>query len=234
MKNGNQKCVAVILAAGIGSRMNSSTTKQSLSILGKSVLRRTLEAFEHSSEVDGIIIVSRTEELEFAREEAEALLKVKRIVTGGQTRAESAKKGFLAAKGEYDFIMIHDAARCLITSEKIDAVAKAAYQYGAASASHPMTDSVKLVEEGLILKDIARNTLVAVQTPQAFSMNIYESALARASSLGSEITDDNSLVESIGVKVYAIDTGKDNIKITEPCDLEFVEFIISKREKRKE
>ena len=234
MQNKKYRTVAVILAAGIGSRMNSAVTKQQLSVLGKSVLRRTLEAFEDSSEVDAVVIVSRHEEIEFARNEANSLSKVERIVVGGETRAESAKKGFLAAGDDCGVVMIHDAARCLITGEKIDAVANAAYEHGAASASHSMTDSIKLVEGCFILKNIARDTVVSVQTPQAFSADLYRSALEKASSLGSEITDDNSLVELVGAKVFLVDTGKDNIKITDPSDLDLAEFIISKREKRKE
>ena len=234
MQNKKYRTVAVILAAGIGSRMNSAVTKQQLSVSGKSVLRRTLEAFESSEEVDAVVIVSRREEIEFARNEANSLSKVEKIVVGGETRAESAKKGFFAIEEDCGVVMIHDAARCLITGEKIDAVANAAYEYGAASASYPLTDSIKLVEGQYILKNIARDTVVAVQTPQAFSAELYRSALEKASSLGSEITDDNSLVELVGAKVFLVDTGKDNIKITDPSDLDLAEFIISKREKRKE
>jgi 2-C-methyl-D-erythritol 4-phosphate cytidylyltransferase len=229
MQNKKYRTVAIILAAGIGSRMNSVVTKQQLLISGKSVLRRTLEAFESSAEVDAVVIVSRREEIEFARNEANLLNKVKSIVVGGETRAESAKKGFLAIEDDCDFVMIHDAARCLITGEKIDAVANAAYEHGAASASHPLTDSVKLVEGPYILKNIARDSVVSVQTPQAFSAELYRSAIDKASSLGSEITDDNSLVEIVGAKVFLLDTGKDNIKITDPSDLMFAEFFISRR-----
>jgi 2-C-methyl-D-erythritol 4-phosphate cytidylyltransferase len=228
MQNTTYKTVAVILAAGVGSRMNSSTTKQKLVICGKSVLRRTLEAFESSREVEAVIVVTRQDELEFARKEASVLEKVIDFVIGGETRAESAKNGFLAAKDLCDFVMIHDAARCLITGKKIDAVATATYVHGAASASHYISDSIKIVADGFITKNVNRNELISVQTPQAFAKDLYASALAVASSLGSEVTDDNSLVELIGVNVYPVDTGKDNIKITDPEDIELAEYLISR------
>ena len=222
---------AVILAAGSGSRMNVTKTKQTLDICGKSVMRRTLEAFDSASCVDSIVLVCKSDEVQFAYSEIEGLNKTIKIIVGGKCRAESAKLGFLATPEDTEFVMIHDCARCLVTLEDINSVAEAAYLYGAATASTKVTDTVKKCDNsGMIATTVPRDGLRAVQTPQAFSCELYARALALPDILYDTVTDDNMLMEKIGIPVFCVDTEKTNIKITTLSDIDLAEFILSKRE----
>ena len=220
---------AIILAAGCGSRMGKSMTKQRMSILGESLLYRSVRAFSECSAVDSIVVVCRADEADWVREEIDCLPKLYAIVIGGKTRAESARIGFFAIPEECDFVAIHDGARCLITPEGITAVADAAFLCGAATASCPMTDTVKLCDgEGDIIKTVPRAQLSLAQTPQIFSRTLYAQALASAESDAS-VTDDNMLVESLGVKIRTVNTGKENIKITTAEDIPLAEYLLGRR-----
>ncbi len=224
-----QKTAAVILAAGAGSRMKLDRTKQTIVIYGKSVLRRTLEAFDNSSCVSSITVVCKSDELEFAIRECKTLKKQTNVVIGGKSRAESAMLGFKSIPDDSEFVMIHDGARCLITPFEIDTVANGAYEYGSATASYAVTDTIKLCDENsLILRTVPRNGLRFVQTPQAFSVDLYNRALKNTPVLDDSITDDNMLIEKLGEKIFCADTSSRNIKITTNSDIELAEFIIKK------
>ena len=228
MSNLSNKTAAIILAAGIGSRMGCEKTKQTIEIAGKSVLKHTLLAFEASERVDEIVVVCRENEFDFVNKELHGVSKPKRVVKGGKCRAESAFFGFNALSKDVEHLLIHDAARCLITPAEIDKVADAAYEFGAATASLPISDTVKLCDNGKTVKTVPRGNLRSMQTPQAFSRKIYSKAIETAT-LDETVTDGNMLVEAIGVSSYCVDTLPTNIKITTSYDLELAEFILSKR-----
>ena len=220
---------ALILAAGSGSRMGMGITKQRLTVLGKTVLRRAVEAFERCTAVDSITVVCKGEELEQIRNDLSGIEKLEQIIIGGKTRAESAKIGFTALKNKSGTVLIHDGARCLVTEDDIKKVADAAREFGCATASCRVTDTVKIVEGDGIISTLDRSSLRTVQTPQGFACELYARALENADATGAEITDDNMLVEMLGIRIRAVDTSSDNIKITTPQDLELAEFIIKKR-----
>jgi 2-C-methyl-D-erythritol 4-phosphate cytidylyltransferase len=226
--NGN-KVTAVILAAGSGSRMNSKTTKQRMILGGKSVLQRTVSVFNSCSSVESIIVVVRADELDFAKNELSCFSKVAGIVPGGATRVESSFLGFSAIKNQTGLVAIHDAARCFVTEGMIEAVISDAKRYGAATASAVLTDTVKSVDgEGNIIKNIPRNSLVLVQTPQIFRAEYYKKAIETVDITDASITDDNMLMEKIGIKVHCTDTGKSNIKLTTAEDLIYADYILKK------
>ncbi len=221
---------AVILAAGSGTRMNINTTKQQLLIDGKTVLRRSLEAFDACPQITSITVVVREGEEDFAKEQIFGLGKVEDIVVGGKTRAESARIGFSAIPKNSDFVAIHDAARCLITPEAISSVIADAVAYGAATASARVTDTVKLVDtSGFVTDTPDRDYVMLATTPQIFKTDIYSSALDKVGYTDSAVTDDNMLVERAGYKVFCTDTGRENIKITHAGDVEYAEFILRRR-----
>ncbi len=224
---------AVILAAGCGKRMGAGTTKQRLELLGKSVLRHTLEAFYACHDVQSIVVVTREDEIDFATEQTAGIEKVRAIVTGGKTRAESAKRGFEKIPEEADFVAIHDAARCLITPADISSVVMDAIKYGASSAAARAQDTVKTVDsDGFVTSTVPRDTVRLASTPQIFSTYIYNKALRGYSGeIDESITDDNMLVEKTGVRIHITDISSWNIKITQPGDLEIAEFILKRRQK---
>lgn len=223
----NTSVCAVILAAGSGSRMKLDITKQKILLGNESVLHRTVRIFQSSESIDSIIVVCRADEIEFAKEETSEFSKVAEVVVGGETRMESAKLGFFAIPENSDYVAIHDAARCFVTSDMIAAVLSDAEKYGAATASSKVTDTVKLVgKDNCISKTVDRDTLVSVQTPQIFRADLYKKALD-AYKGNVNITDDNMLVELIGVSPYCTDTGKRNIKLTTVEDLDIANHLLN-------
>lgn len=223
-------CCAIILAGGKGERMNSSLTKQRISILGKSVLRHTLLAFEGCDMIDAIVVVCRAGEEDFVNQEALGINKLVKVTRGGACRAESARLGFEIVKGCYDYVAIHDGARCLITPDMIKRVVTRAYECGAASASTIATDTIKIVDsEGFVVSTPDRKNLMLATTPQIFSTYIYSKALENVQ-INADITDDNMLVEKTGTRVSCVDVGRENIKITTPMDVYIAELILKGRE----
>ncbi len=223
-------CCAIILAAGKGERMNSNVTKQKINILGKSVLRRTIEAFDACCDIDAIVVVCRAGEEDFVRGEAVGVKKLINVTRGGAYRAESARLGFDAVKDSYDYVAIHDAARCLITADMISSVLSSAIEFGAATAAAFASDTVKIVDEcGFVISTPDRKRVMQASTPQIFSTYIYNNALL-AVELSPDITDDNMLVEKAGGRVACVDVGVENIKITTPKDIYLAELILKGRE----
>lgn len=227
-KSSKNRISAIILAAGSGTRFSKEITKQRASILGKSVLYRTVKTFSDCDLVDSIVVVCRAEELAWVKTELAAIDKIFDIIVGGKTRAESARKGFYATPTNAEYVAIHDAARCLITAENICEVAQKAFVYGAATACTAVTDTLKIVEDdGFINRTVPREKLFSAQTPQIFEKTLYAKALESCSCY-EKITDDNMLIETIGEKIYPVDIGRGNIKITTTDDLAYAEYILER------
>ena len=222
-------CTAILLAAGGGTRFDAKRAKQTYDLLGKSVLRRSAEALAHASSVDAIVAVVRREDIPFAEAELSGLPVPVTFTVGGETRQASAAIGFSAIPKETTEILIHDAARCLITSDGVDAVADAVRTYGAASAVTAVNDTVKcLSEEGMIVSTENRDRLCLAATPQGFSVSLYRGALENAKKVNISVTDDNMLVESLGESIHPVYIAG-NPKITTPDDMLYAEFLLRKR-----
>ena len=222
------KLIAIILAAGSGSRMGGNTTKQRMLLCGESLLKRSVRAFEKSDLIDGIILVSREDEVAWAREETKEFSKLLMVVSGGNSRVESARIGFSQLPCDAELVAIHDAARCLIKSEDISLIAEKAIVYGAASAVASVVDTVKMVDDdGLIHDTIPRDRLFIAQTPQIFAKDIYEKALLQYKE-SEKITDDNMLLELMGNRIYPVNIGKYNIKLTTAEDFDYAEYLIER------
>ena len=219
---------AIILAAGSGSRMGVDVTKQRINILGESLLRRSVSAFSSCDKITDIVVVCRADELEWARSETKGISKLFALIPGGKTRAESAKIGFNSTPSDTEYVAIHDGARCLVTPEIISKVVDAALEKGAATAGSMLTDTVKRIDAGMINKTIPRESLFAAHTPQIFKRDLDERALENSSS-DEQITDDNMLLELLGVRVCPVDTGNENIKITKAEDIALAEYILKRR-----
>ena len=223
------KMSAVILCAGSGSRMNLGYTKQKAKILGESVLHRAVRIFNSSENVGEIIIVSKDDEVDFAKSETAEFEKVKKIVVGESTRQGSASVGFSASSAEFGYVAMHDAARCLVTHEMIDSVFYDAIKYGCATASCKVYDTIKEIDEDMnIVRTIERDSLRQVQTPQIFKRELYKKALINLQKNNLTVTDDNKMLELIGIKPHCTETGKNNIKLTVKEDLEYAEFLLSR------
>ena len=236
MANGlsDHKTAAIVLAAGNSTRMEGANKQLEL-VCDIPVLARTLLAYEACPLIDEIILVLRLPDFPAAREIRETyhISKLTKLVTGGATRQESAKRGLNELDDSFRYVAVADGARCLITSEAITRVCLAAYRHEAASAAHKINDTVKRTSAlGAIIETVDRTNLWAVQTPQVFHKTLYTAAHAKAEDDGFVGTDDNSLVEHLGYRVYLVECGAENLKITTPDDLPLASAIIKMREDR--
>lgn len=219
--------VSVILpAAGRGKRMQAGVNKVFLSLMGKPILFHTLRAFAAVEEVQEVIIVTGAEEVEplrrFLRGAGPVLRRSFRsikVVEGGSERQYSVWNGLKASSIESDVVLVHDAARPLVSRATIEAVIDAARAHGAAIAAVPEKNTVKIVEDGCVTATPDRSKLWAVQTPQGFSRSLLMEANEKAVSDGFLGTDDASLVERCGAKVHVVMDSYRNIKVTTPEDL---------------
>ena len=196
------------------------------------MLARTLRAFESCRLIDEIIVVTREDRLmEFAAlRDRYCITKLTQVVVGGSTRAGSSLAGVMAASKKATVIAIHDGARPLVTPELIERVIRKAEERQAAAPVLPLKDTVKERSGDMLIKTPPRETLAAVQTPQAFRAELIRAALTEAQEQKLAITDDCSAVEAIGLPVAAVDGDEENIKITTAMDVIIAGEIIRRRE----
>ncbi len=231
---------AILLAGGTGSRMEreDGTTKQMILLSGMPLIARTVQVFEQSKAVSEIVLVAREEEFDAYEEMKQTYgwTKVKKIVPGGGTRQDSAFAGFRSISDETELVLIHDGARCLVTEEMIERVAREALVHGAAIAAQRANATVKKVDaKGMIEETIDRDTVWLAQTPQAFATEVYRAAVYLTKSKGVfTATDDAMFVENVDLPVTVVDCGDENIKITTLRDLYVAEAILAEREQRRQ
>ena len=227
------KTVAIIPSAGKGKRMKKEVSKPYLLLADKPILAHTLSPFEESSLVHEVIVTVSPGEIEYCRREvieAFHLTKVSRVLAGGKERQDSIWEGLKKVPSDCGIVIIHDGVRPLITRQLIEASIAAAQRYGAAVLALPLKDTVKMVtEEHEVIETPARNTLMAIQTPQTFQFDIIRKAYEKAMNEGFYGTDDSLLVERMGIKVRVIPGGYENLKITTPEDLLLAEVLLKQR-----
>lgn len=229
-----QPTTAIIVASGSSTRMGEGVSKQMIMLDGIPVVARTIMAFDACEYIDEIIVVAKEDQFYLYRE-FQKLYKFKklvRLVSGGSTRQQSVRNGFSAIGKNARFVAIHDGARCLITPEQIESVCIAAYKNNCATAATRAVDSIKISNgKNLFIDSSAdRNHIWMAQTPQVFKTEIYDLALKKADADRLEVTDDNSLVENLGVSIKLVECGRSNIKITTQEDIPLALAIIRSRE----
>lgn len=232
----NKRFSAVILAGGMSSRMGGISKQQSL-LVGLPVIVYTLRAFERAPSCAEILIVSREDECKLYEDYKTryGIAKLKGAVPGGATRQESAFIG-MENLPDAEYLAFHDAARCLVTSEDVENVFKAAKKYKSAAACTAATDTVKTVDSSgktIPDKQTDRSRLRCMQTPQIFYGDLYRAAAYTAKKDGYLGTDDCALLEHVGFGVKTVDCGKENLKITTPVDLLIAETILRRRKEEK-
>lgn len=219
---------AIVLAGGRGKRMNYHKSKQFIEIKGKPVLVYTLEKFIYNKSIDEVILVLPEDEVDYCKKEVlqRYSLKVDRIVIGGKERQDSVFNA-LEAMEKANIVLIHDGARPFISEKIIEEGIKYANIYGAAAPGVTPKDTIKVKNEDNISVDTPdRNTLVAVQTPQCFKYDEIYQCHRKIKEENAIVTDDTSVVEKYGHKVYLYEGDYTNIKITTPEDLILAERLI--------
>lgn len=233
-----EKCIAIVLAAGQGKRMNASVQKQYLLIKGHPVLYYSLKAFEESF-VDEIILVTGKDEIQYCRSEIVehyGFQKVKQIVAGGKERYHSVYEGLCAVQGA-DYVFIHDGARPFVTEGIMERTLQGAREYGACVAGMPVKDTIKMIDEdGFTESTPERSKVWLVQTPQTFSYalikNAYQELIEQEKNgYAINVTDDAMVLECItGRKTKLTEGSYENIKITTPSDLQVAESLLAEKE----
>ena len=216
----NFKVNAIIPAGGTSSRFGKSN-KLLEKIGEKEVIKYTVEAFEKSN-VDEIIICANISIIEDLQRILSDCKKV-RIIEGGASRQESVFNGIKAC--ECDYILIHDAARPMITTDLINTAIDEVVFKNALTVATKTIDTIKEVVDGKIVKTIDRSKLYNTQTPQAFRYDLIREAHEKL--LGQSFTDDAGMLEALGQTVYILNGSYKNIKITTQNDIDIAKVYLA-------
>lgn len=227
---------AIVLAAGKGSRMNSSTPKQYLSLAGKPVLYYSLEAFSKSN-ADNIVLVTGKGDEEYCQREIVERYKINKpacIVAGGEQRYDSVYCGLKAA-AKADYVLIHDGARPLIDVETINHAIEKVKEVKACVVGMPVKDTIQLVNTCMEIETTPKREQVwMAQTPQCFSYELVLRSYQKAiQAKDATITDDAMVVHTYAkAPIVMMEGSYQNIKITTPEDIAVAEVLFKEREKK--
>ena len=215
--------LALIVAAGVGERLGAARPKALVELGGQPMVQWSIDALRRVQEIERIVIA-----LPPGVQAPPGVIGVE----GGAVRSSSVQRA-LAAAGEGETVLVHDAARPLLTAELARAVIAALQSdegAAAAIAAAPVTDTIKRVDDaGAVVQTLERRSLWAVQTPQVFRRAALEHALDVPAEVLAEATDDAWLIERAGGKVIVVSVEADNLKVTTPLDLEIAERLLRQR-----
>ena len=222
--------IAIIAAAGAGTRMASDRPKQFLLLAGMPVIFHTLKPFEQCESINEVIVVLPAEEsagfLSLAAKYG--LRKLARVVPGGATRADSVKRGLMAIRSATaEIVAVHDGVRPFVSVEEIEATIAAARTNGAAILAAPVTDTIKQVVDQRVTRTFDRAGLRRALTPQCFRYDLLRQAYQAADVADPSLTDESVLVEKLGHPVSIVVGSVRNIKITTVEDLAIAEAILA-------
>jgi 2-C-methyl-D-erythritol 4-phosphate cytidylyltransferase len=222
--------IAIIAAAGAGTRMARDRPKQFLLLAGQPVIFRTLQVFEECDSIDEVIVVLPAAEsagfLSLAGKYG--VRKLARVVPGGATRADSVKRGLLAIRAATaEIIAVHDGVRPFVTADEISRTVAAAKTDGAAILVAPVTDTIKQVSDEQVVKTLDRSSLRRALTPQCFRYELLRDAYQHADVNDPSLTDESALVEQLGRRVSIVEGSARNIKITTLEDLVIAEGFLA-------
>jgi 2-C-methyl-D-erythritol 4-phosphate cytidylyltransferase len=218
---------AIIVAGGSGSRMNSSTPKQFISLIGRPVLLHTVQIFLSAFDEMQLIVVLPEQYFDIGSSILEnASIKTRtKLVVGGNTRFQSVKNG-LALVPQNAIVFVHDAVRCLVTVNLIHRCFDAALEHGNAIPAVPLSDTVRMeTDEGAVVIDRAK--LQIIQTPQTFFSNLLLKAFEQQ--YDPSFTDEATVAEKFGIKIHLIPGEDENLKLTRPIDLLVAENVLKQR-----
>jgi 2-C-methyl-D-erythritol 4-phosphate cytidylyltransferase len=220
----------VIVAAGSGKRMGANRNKLWLPLGGEPILAHTVRLFATHPEIAEVVLVVSE------RDQAEVLAWLRShrykvtVTLGGAERQDSVRCGLSVLSPTCSYVLVHDAARPFVTAEQISSIIRQVRRDQATIMAVPVKDTIKVVgATGIVESTPARESLWAVQTPQAFRLSLLREAHEAAVQAGKRGTDDAMLVEWLGQPVTVMQGSYENIKITTPDDLWLGEEILRRR-----
>jgi 2-C-methyl-D-erythritol 4-phosphate cytidylyltransferase len=235
------RIVAILPAAGLGTRMGHEKPKQFLELDGVPLVIHSVRRIASCPMVTDIILATRADVVDGLDERIrrENLRQNVIVVRGGDSRQESVAQALAHVPEGAEIVLVHDAVRPFVTVEQITRVIEEARRCQAAILGVPAMDTVKEVKRASLPEDVAlitatipRERVVLAQTPQAFSTKLLKEAFARAEADGVTASDEAGLIERIGHDVHVVLGSERNIKITKPADMELARFYLES-ERRK-
>jgi len=229
------RIVAILPAAGLGTRMGGQTPKQFLELDGVPLVVFTLRRLAECEAITSFVVATLPEEvqaleLRFLRERVGRPV---RVVSGGSSRQESVARALETVGAESELVVVHDAVRPFVTRTQVERVIAEARARGAAILGIPAIDTVKEVRRASLPEDVAqitmtipREKIVLAQTPQVFHCRLLRDAVAYSQREGISASDEASLVERFGHDVFVVLGSERNIKITRPADMELAHFYL--------
>jgi 2-C-methyl-D-erythritol 4-phosphate cytidylyltransferase len=223
------KTVAIIVAGGLGKRIEGNLPKQFLKLGGKPILARTIDKFQKCELIDEIILVVPEGHLGYCSQtivEKYSCDKIRKIVCGGKERQDSVYQGLKACSNATAFVAIHDGVRPFISVEKIAESIELCRDKKAVIVAVPAKDTIKRVVDCSVVTTLDRNKLWLVQTPQVFEYRLIRDAYEKAIKEDFIGTDDSVLVERLGCEIAVLEGEYTNIKITTREDLILAEKLL--------
>lgn len=225
---------ALIPCAGNGSRAGTAQPKQYQPLAGQPMVMHTLQALARVPQLaSGWVVLSPGDA--FAWPEADWPQSFQRVHCGGASRAESVFNGLKAMLGAgvdaLDWVLVHDAARCLVTPESVDRLMEACRDDAVGGLlAVPLPDTLKTESAGRVVETVPREHKWLAQTPQMFRLQALHDALSAASGTGfAGITDEASAMERLGLKPRLVEGSAQNFKVTYPADFALAEAILRSR-----
>ena len=229
------RIVAILPAAGLGTRMGADTPKQFLELDGVPIVILSLRRIASCDLIKEIIVATRADEVARLEERVanEKLKQKVRVLRGGDSRQESVARALGEVSNDSELVVVHDAVRPFVTREQITRVIEEARKCKAAILGIPAMDTVKEVKRASLPEDVAlitatipRERVVLSQTPQVFATKLLKEAFARAQADGISASDEAGLVERLGYDVHVVHGSERNIKITKPSDMDLARFYL--------
>jgi 2-C-methyl-D-erythritol 4-phosphate cytidylyltransferase len=219
---------ALIPCAGNGSRAGTPGRKQYERVAGQPMVWHTLSAFAGVKRIARTLVVVAPGDGFFERNPTTSALVVP---CGGATRAASVANGLRelrrAGAVDADWVLVHDAARCLITPELIDRlIDRCGNDEVGGLLAHPLADTLKIGANGRVAATVDRGDKWQAQTPQMFRLGLLRQGLEAA---GDSVTDESSAIEALGLKPLLVEAGGQNFKVTYPEDLAMAEAVLRGR-----
>lgn len=220
---------AVVVAAGEGARFGGP--KAFVRLAGMPMIAHSLIVLAKVSAIEGIVLVVAPSQLEegFSLTAASVPQARVEVVAGGPTRRESVREGLRAVPAGTEHVVVHDAARPLVTVALVEASLAALTKAAGAVVAVPERDTVKRERDGVVAETMDRAGLWRAQTPQAFRASALRAAHERAAAQGIDVTDDAALLEQSGERVVIVPGDERNMKVTTPEDLTVAEALIAAR-----
>ncbi len=223
------KTIAIIPSGGVGSRFLSSIPKQYVKVLGKELIYYTLNVFQQCNLIDEIIIPAQPEYFDLLNglKAKYNLTKISKVIKGGKERQHSVYNALNSIKPDAnDLVVVHDAARPLLSPELLQRAIKFADKYDSIVVAIKARDTLLKAKDNIVENYLDRSDIYYVQTPQIFRYSILKQAFEKANETNFLATDESMLVKNNNINVNILEGESSNFKITTQSDIQLFESII--------